>query len=190
VEYDLRRIVTIGTAAYELLEATATFADAQIQATKSTLEGSTGELLSIGTAAELAMLKQQFMGTVTNAWMGAAAVANGWMWSAGDRTGLQFWQGGVSGSAVGSMFAAWASGQPSIGSDCAVVGSRTGWRWSANACNGTAQVIIRCIALARRLRMLFIFFVLSRPCAHVRYKCVKCSAGDFHCHHAALYPCS
>jgi hypothetical protein len=79
----------------------------------------------------------------TSVWIGGndRGVEGRWRWATSPSDeGLRFWQGGASGALVPGSFAAWASGEPGIGSsqaDCAKMGVLDGNAWRDTSCSDT-----------------------------------------------------
>ncbi|MBY0514053.1 MAG: hypothetical protein K2P78_09105, partial [Gemmataceae bacterium] len=95
---------------FQFVGAPATFATAQANAAGMTLNGFTGYLATITSAAENA-LAQAATGGNAFTWLGGsdAAVEGTWRWTGGPENGLQFSQGGT---AVNGQYTNWAGGEP------------------------------------------------------------------------------
>ncbi len=97
---------------YKLMNSSVTWSTAQSGAISTTLSGIAGQLATIGSANENALLTSLANGNTS--WLGGAdSVTEGtWRWYSGSNPTNQFWQGSSTGYAVGSLYTNFAPSQP------------------------------------------------------------------------------
>ncbi len=102
---------------YKLVNSTSTWSAAQSTATATTLGGVAGQLVTIGSASENALIASFAQSMSNSVWIGASdqAAEGVWRWYAGTTPSAQFWQGGGTGYNVGDAYTLWQSGEPSNG---------------------------------------------------------------------------
>ena len=94
---------------YKLFSGTTDFSTAQANAASESLNFVNGQLVTIRSATEQALVEQLAADAGTNIWLGVtdATVEGEWRWlSGGDETD-QFWEGGPSGYNVDGAYTNW-----------------------------------------------------------------------------------
>ncbi|GAB5404685.1 MAG: hypothetical protein Aurels2KO_29160 [Aureliella sp.] len=101
------------------------FSTAQSNAVGTLLNGASGQLATITSAAEQEIVQSIVAAEGTSIWLGASdsAVEGEWRWYDGSSTGDQFWQGDDGGTAVNGAYQNWASNEPNdnSGEDFAIM---------------------------------------------------------------------
>ena len=96
---------------YEFVNGNVNYSVASAAASASTLDGVSGHLVTISSAAENTFVD----GIISdNVWLAAsdATTEGEWFWIEGPETGTQFWTGGGGGAAVGGEYENWRAGEP------------------------------------------------------------------------------
>lgn len=112
---------------------------AKTKAEALTLYGAAGYLATITSPDENSFVTAR----LSNAgWMGGSdsAVEEVWRWVTGPEAGLQFWTGGIGGSAFGGNYANWNTGEPNdsgSNEDCSQYLSGGSGKWNDLPCSGS-----------------------------------------------------
>lgn len=102
-----------GTCYFRESTSTATWANAQLAC-----QAEGGHLVVIDSAAEQTLLWSNLGVSGQLTWLGANEidVMGEWRWQGGELNGVQFWSGESGGSAIGSYYNNWGSGEPNLNS--------------------------------------------------------------------------
>ncbi|MGN6547112.1 MAG: cadherin domain-containing protein, partial [Aureliella sp.] len=99
---------------YKAVSASATWTAAQSAALASYLNGTAGELVTIGSRYENDLVWAMARQLNSNVWLGAsdATTEGTWQWQSGAAAGGTFWQGTSAGTLQAGYYANWSSGEP------------------------------------------------------------------------------
>ncbi len=99
---------------YKLSSSTADWLTANSTASSTTLNGANGQLVTIRSAAENAIVWDMIKTPNVNAWIGASdqTVEGEWSWYSSGSQQDQFWSGAIAGSGVDGKYTNWHATQP------------------------------------------------------------------------------
>ena len=111
---------------YKYVATTATWDAARDAAYNTVIGGAHGHLVNITSAAEQSFIIENLVAG-SQTWIGASdqATDDQWIWLDGAEAGLQFWNGGTSGSSVNNLYQSWQ-----LSSDPNHSGDSVGLLWS------------------------------------------------------------
>lgn len=111
---------------YKFVQTNVTYATALSDAATATLNGVNGHLVTITSATENSFVDSIIL---DNSWIAASdsAQEGTWIWTVGDESGEQFWDGGSTGVTVGGYYSNWRSGEPN-GDDNAIIRTDGSWQ--------------------------------------------------------------
>ncbi len=126
---------------YEYVSYTASWQNATTNVAGRTKYGATGYLATVTSQAENDFVSARLL---NSGWMGASdsTVEGDWKWVTGPESGISFWSGTGSGSAVSGRYSNWNSGEPNDSGgneDCAQFLTGGTGKWNDLPCSGTTQ---------------------------------------------------
>ena len=127
---------------YKVISSAANWSTAQSGATTTTLNGVGGQLATITSVTENALVTSML---TTSAWLGGSDVLNegAWRWYSGASAGNQFWQGTSTGHSVNNSYTNFAGGEPNDWSGIEeYLEINTGGQWNDNSSTATNSAYV------------------------------------------------
>jgi len=142
VEYDLRDVLALNSAAYMMPPGRKTHADALVDAASRTLDGVRGHLLVVSSQQEADAVYRRFGNGM---WAAGHDLAQDgrWVWQAGPEKGQTLWIGEIDGKPVPGVYSSWSKNEPNNafgGEGCMELGVAE--NWNDNNCNTLLSYVV------------------------------------------------